>query len=92
MPMRPALPVRPEALRPATAKAAADRAAAAARSGWPEDPGQLRKSTKRSAELVCVADIPPVPRTAEDSWTRLSLFDTDVPALKNAAEPTRFRF
>jgi hypothetical protein len=61
-----ALPVRPEALRPATAKAAADRAAAAARSGWPEDPGQLRKSTKRSAELVCVADIPPVPRTAED--------------------------
>jgi len=61
-----ALPVRPEALRPATAKAATDRAAAAARSGWPDDPGQLRKSTKRSAELVCVADIPPVPRTAED--------------------------
>jgi hypothetical protein len=61
-----ALPVRPEALRPATAKAAADRAAAAARSGWPEDPGQLRKSTKRSAELVCVADIPPAPRTTAD--------------------------
>ncbi len=59
-----ALPVRPEALRPATAKAAADRAAGAG--GWPEDPGQLRKSTKRSAELVCVADIPPVPRTAGD--------------------------
>jgi hypothetical protein len=61
-----ALPVRPEALRPATARAATDRAAAAARSGWPEDPGQLHKSTKRSAELVCVADIPPVPRTTED--------------------------
>jgi hypothetical protein len=61
-----ALPVRPEALRPATAKAAADRAQAAARGGWPDDPGQLRKSTKRSAELVCVADIPAVPRTAED--------------------------
>lgn len=61
-----ALPVRPEALRPATAKAAADRAAAAAHGGWPDNPGQLRKSTKRSAELVCVADIPPVPRTAQD--------------------------
>ena len=59
-----ALPVRPEALRAATAKAAADRAQTAG--GWPEDPGQLRKSTKRSAELVCVADIPPVARTAED--------------------------
>src|SRR5260370_14317635 len=60
-----ALPVRPQALRPATAKAAADRAQAAARGGWPDDPGQLRKSTKRSAELVCVADIPAVPRTPE---------------------------
>jgi hypothetical protein len=59
-----ALPMRPEALRAATAKAAADRAAASG--GWPEDPGQLHKSTKRSAELVCVADIPPVVRTAED--------------------------
>jgi hypothetical protein len=58
------LPMRPEALRPATAKAAADRAAGSG--GWPDDPGQLRKSTKRSAELVCVADIPPVVRTAED--------------------------
>lgn len=33
-----------------------------------------------------------VTRTAEDSWSRVSLFETDVPALKNAAEPRRFRF
>lgn len=33
-----------------------------------------------------------VTRTAEDSWSRVSLFETDVPALKNAAEPKRFRF
>ncbi len=59
-----ALPVRPEALRPATAKAAAARAAGDP--GWPEDPGRLRKSTKRSAELVCVADIPPQVRTPQD--------------------------
>src|SRR5262249_31704895 len=56
--------VRPAALRPATAKAAAARQAASA--GWPEDPGQLRKSKKRSAELVCVADIPPAPRSSQD--------------------------
>jgi hypothetical protein len=59
-----AFAVRPEALRPATAKAAAARAAAA--TNWPEDPTDLRRSKKRSAELVCVADIPPVPRTKAD--------------------------
>ncbi len=59
-----AFPVLPGALRPATAKAAAARQAAL--SGCPEDPGQLRKSKKRSAELVCVADIPPAPRTCQD--------------------------
>ena len=63
------LKMRPEALRPATAKAAAKRAAGA--NGWPEDPHQLRKSTKRSAELVCVADIPPVVRTPADILTAL---------------------
>ena len=58
-----AFPVLPAALRPATAKAAAARAAAG---GWPDDPGQLRKSKTRSAELVCVADIPPAVRTPQD--------------------------
>jgi hypothetical protein len=67
-----AFSVRPEALRPATAKAAAARAAAQA--GWPDDPGQLRKSKKRSAELVAVADIKPVPRAPGDIIT--ALFDT----------------
>ena len=33
-----------------------------------------------------------VTRTAEESWSRLSLFETDVPALKNAAEPSKFKF
>jgi hypothetical protein len=66
-----AFPVLPGALRPATAKAAAARAQAAAASGWPDDPGELRKSGKRTAELACVADIPPVPRTADDILTAL---------------------
>jgi hypothetical protein len=66
-----AFSVRPEALRPATAKAAAARAAASARAGWPDNPGELRKSTKRSAELVAVADIPPAPRTRDDIITAL---------------------
>jgi hypothetical protein len=64
-----ALTVLPAALRPATAKAAKARAAAAG--GWPEDPADLRKSTRRSAELVCVADIPPRPRTRDDILTAL---------------------
>ena len=54
-----AFSVRPEALRPATAKAARARQRAAAASGWPEDPADLRKSKKRSAELAGIADIPP---------------------------------
>ena len=65
-----AFSVRPEALRPATAKAARQRAAAA--SGWPDDPADLRKSRKRSAELAGIADIPPAPRTASDIITALS--------------------
>ena len=56
----------PGALRPATAKAAQARAQAAAESGWPDDPADLRKSRKRTAELAAVADIPPAPRTADD--------------------------
>jgi hypothetical protein len=61
-----AFPVLPGALRPATAKAAAARAAAAAASGCPDDPGELRRSRKRMAELAAVADIPPAPRTPGD--------------------------
>jgi hypothetical protein len=61
-----AFAVLPGALRPATARAAAARARQAAESGWPDDPGELRKSRKRMAGLAAVADIPPAPRTAGD--------------------------
>lgn len=33
-----------------------------------------------------------VTRTAEDAWTRASLFETDLPALKNAPVPRVFQF
>lgn len=64
-----AFTVLPSALRPATAKAARDRAKK--RGGWPDDPADLRKAKKRMAELAAVADIPPAPRTAEDILTAL---------------------
>ena len=66
-----AFSVRPGALRPATAKAARARQRAAAASGWPDDPADLRKSKKRSAELAGIADIPPAPRTPGDIITAL---------------------
>ncbi len=59
-----AFPVLPGALRPATAKAAAARTAAA--SGWPDHHGELRRSRTRMAGLAAVADIPPAPRTPGD--------------------------
>jgi hypothetical protein len=62
-----ALTVLPSALRPGTAKAAAARAKAQEEGGWPEDPGELRKSKKRTAELAAVADVLPAERrTADD--------------------------
>jgi hypothetical protein len=33
-----------------------------------------------------------VTRTAEDSWSRQSLFETDIAPLKNAVAPRRFTF
>ncbi|MBV8200202.1 MAG: ISKra4 family transposase, partial [Acidobacteria bacterium] len=66
-----AFTVRPDALRPATAKAAAARAQAAEESGWPDHPADLRKARKRTAELAAVADIPPAPRAPEDILTAL---------------------
>ena len=66
-----ALTMLPSALRPATAKTAAARAKAREEEGWPEDPGELRKSRKRTAELAAVADIPPAPRVPEDILTAL---------------------
>jgi hypothetical protein len=54
-----AFPVLPSAPRPATAKAAAARAKAKEEEGWPDDPGELRKSKKRTAGLAAVADVVP---------------------------------
>jgi hypothetical protein len=67
----PAFTVLPSALRPATAKAAAARVKKKDEEGWPDDPGELRKSRKRTAELAAVADIPPAPREAGDVLTAL---------------------
>ncbi len=39
-----------------------------------------------------VMDVMLVTRTAEDAWTRDSLFETDLPALKNAVAPRVFNF
>ena len=39
-----------------------------------------------------VMDVQLVTRTAEDAWTRDSLFETDLPALKNAVAPRVFSF
>ena len=54
--------MRPEALRPATAKAAA---AAESKLATRLSPGE-KNGRKRMAELACVYDAAPVPRTAED--------------------------
>jgi hypothetical protein len=80
-----ALPVRPQALRPQTAKAAAARARKAAESGWPDDCGELRKSRKRSAELAAVADIPAAPREPGDIIA--ALFAEDRPAAGGPVNP-----
>jgi hypothetical protein len=61
-----ALPVRPDALRPATAKTHAARARDNAEHGWPEDPTDLRRSRTRGAEIAAVADVPPGERTADE--------------------------
>jgi hypothetical protein len=66
-----AFTVLPGALRPATARAASARAEAKEESGWPDDPADLRKARKRTAELAAVADIPPAPRTPGDILTAL---------------------
>jgi len=80
-----AFPVLPQALRPATAKAAQARAQAAAESGWPDDPADLRKSRKRTAELAVVADIPSAPRTPGDVLT--ALFGPPRPGRDEAPRP-----
>jgi hypothetical protein len=58
------IPVRPEALRAGTAKLAAK--AKAAPPGATSGSAGGRGNSKRMAELVCVYDLEPVPRTVED--------------------------
>ena len=69
------IPVRPEALRPGTAKLAAKAKAKAKAEAGAEATspagggiggGDGKGSRKRMAELVCVYDVAPVPRTVED--------------------------
>jgi hypothetical protein len=56
------VPVRDEALRPGTAKQAAKTTTSTGAGGL----GEGRSNRKRMAELVCVYDLTPVPRTVED--------------------------
>jgi hypothetical protein len=77
------LPVLPSALRAATAKAAEGRAHAREVSGRPDDPTDLRRATKRMAQLAAVADIPPAPRTPADILT--CLFDPHRPGAPGPA-------
>lgn len=58
------IPVRPDALRPGTARLAA-RAKAAPPAATSGNAGG-RGNSKRMAELVCVYDLTPVPRTTDD--------------------------
>jgi hypothetical protein len=80
-----AFPVLPSALRPATARAAAARAKAKEEEGWPDDPGELRKSKKRTAELAAVADVVPAPRAAGD--VLLALFGPARPGKQEGTKP-----
>jgi hypothetical protein len=80
-----AFPVLLSALRPATAKAAAARAKVKEEEGWPDDPGELRKSRKRTAELAAVADIPPAPRVPGDIL--MALFGPARPGKDEDAKP-----
>jgi hypothetical protein len=72
------VPVRPEALRPGTAKLAAKAkhtgVAASANAGGPLNG---KGNTKRMAELVCVYDLTPVPRTVADILPALTP-DNDI--------------
>ena len=61
------VPVRPEALRPGTAKLATKATTSATDgSGSSGSSGGGKPHRKRMAELVCVYDLTPVPRTVED--------------------------
>ena len=75
------VPVRPEALRPGTAKLAT-KAKTSATDGS-DGSGGSKPHRKRMAELVCVYDLTPVPRTVEDILPTLISDDDNAPTGPN---------
>lgn len=69
------IPVRPEALRAGTARLAAK--AKASPPGATSGNAGGKGNSKRMAELVCVYDLKPVPRTVEDILPTLTPIDDD---------------
>jgi len=72
------VPVRPEALRPGTAKLATK-----AKTSATDDSSGSKPHRKRMAELVCVYDLTPVPRTVEDLLPALIGDDDSAPTGPN---------
>ena len=76
------VPVRPEALRPGTAKLAT-KAKTSATDGSSSGSSGGKPHRKRMAELVCVYDLTPVPRTVEDILPALISDDDSAPTGPN---------
>jgi hypothetical protein len=76
------VPVRPEALRPGTAKHAAKTQASAGGPGL----GEGKSNRKRMAELVCVYDLTATPRTVEDILPTLAS-DKALATSSNSDDP-----
>ena len=72
------VPVRPQALRPGTAKLAT-KTTTSATDGSSSSGGGGKPHRKRMAELVCVYDLTPVPRTVEDLLPALIGDDHSAP-------------
>ena len=73
------VPVRPEALRPGTAKLATKAKTSATDASSSGGSGGGKPHRKRMAELVCVYDLTPVPRTVEDLLPALIGDDDSAP-------------
>ena len=73
------VPVRPEALRPGTAKLATKAKTSATDDSSSGGSGGGKPHRKRMAELVCVYDLTPVPRTVEDLLPALIGDDHSAP-------------
>jgi hypothetical protein len=73
------VPVRPEALRPGTAKLATKATTSATDGSSSGGSGGGKPHRKRMAELVCVYDLTPVPRTVEDLLPTLIGDDDSAP-------------